>query len=1641
MSLHFDVTAENRNFIQTMREIEKSVKQTTDKIEKSGYDIEAFFERLKRGAIGLLGAFSAKGFVSEVIKVRGEFQKLDVAFETMLGNSEKAKALMSELIHTAAITPFGVTDVTNGAKQLLAYGTAADEVNDVLMRLGDIAAGLSLPLNDLVFLYGTTMVQGRMFTQDLRQFQGRGIPIVDELAKQFGVAKSKVSELVTEGKVGAQEFQQAIMSMSDAGGKFGGLMEKQSKTIAGQISNIEDAIEQMFNQIGQSNEGIISDTIGLVSKLVDNWETVGKVLLTVASAYGAYKAAVIAVAAAHKMSAIWGEVQAFLSLAKSVTSAKDAMLLLNMATAANPVGLILGVVGAAAASYALFSKNTDKATTMTEKFGASAATVISKLDTLNKILQGTSANSELHTKVMGELNGVLQEYGFEALNESASIAEVNRKREQAISLIKEEAIERQRANALEQGQQDYANALKSAKEQLLSDLSNATTGRTIFGLDFSTANEEIRENASAISSIIGNLVESNISEIAGKTGKEYEEGVKKIYEQISERMKAIGLSETTISSVWKDGGFLMVEDLLGKYINKVKDAEEEHNRFTDSIEKSAKAEKDAAEGAMTFSEKVEATSKRLAGAEDDVHGLYKRIKDLMSQYSENTIGFTIKFSKDVPEWMNSKELPELQKLAARFTALGNKATDAGLTIGDTHWTKQELLQRGADYAQTAENKQLAIDKKKKEEESKTEAEKKKEAREAERKAQDARRQAKAMDAAGAKIADLIRKQGEERLRIEQDYEYERWQSRIDIMEDGAKKVLAQQSLNFEKEKTELKRRLDDELETELNRQIALFDAEQDLKAASDKKYGKRSFRDSDIDNSKMDEIKARYKKLENDLTQSQANAEAKRLKVATDSMNDYLREYGSYEEKRKAIQAQYEAKINGSANMGERMTNEAQMRKDLAELDYNEWLNTGDIALAFGDISGLSKKTISNLIADMEKYRDKVISTFDPSNIAKYEEALAALRKKEVADTFSAFGSMVPEYFTKRLEIQKQINDQAKIGLELTQKANELNLRIDSQRGMVKIAAKSAGYELSDEDIADPKKMQQLADKIQPVAVHGKNFAASLHSALVELLKLNGEAAELEKTTKSWDGNFAHLKESLDKLEGEEKILGICDAVSKASDMVGNLANQAAEMADAMGAEGLGEALGYVGEAMNSVGNIASGFAQGELIGGIAAAASELMNWATKLFMAGDAKHQKNIEKLQAKIDALQKSYDKLGKATEKAFSTDASNLIQQQDTLLKQQQVLIRQQMAEEEAKKKTDNEKIQEYKDRLEEIDEILAENKDKAKEALVGEDMMSAIEQFASAYAEAFESGSDAAKASAKVVKSILTSALNELMKKNLQPTVESFYNALAKAMEDGVVTDSELRALDALKAQLDSIANSQQEQYDKIANRYKDLDELKEELTDLSFDSVRDNFKSLLADMESSTADFAESFKDMLRNAMFESLMNNKYDKMLKEWYDEFAEAMNDQSLTDAERDALRQEYDSIVQQGLTDREIVNDIIGGGSYSQSVSTGGWDAMGQDQADELNGRFTALTELQVISNDLQQTQNTLAAQILATLQGMGALSGGDGGTDPTLLAIKDMMFLSTGYLEDIAKYSRRIYNLEECVKEVTNTLKERL
>lgn len=330
-----------------IRELEQAMNASTSANDANSRSLDPLMGKWAK----FLTAGAVAGFVTKVTQVRGEFQQLEIAFGTMLNSGAKAEKLIGQLADTAAKTPFDLQGVTQGAKQLLAYGVKAEEVNDKLLMLGDIASGLSLPLSDLVYLYGTTMTQGRVYARDMLQFMGRGIPLAEELAKQFGVTKAKVGELVTAGKVGAKEFEQAMQSMRTT--RFNNLMEEQSKSLTGQISNLQDALEMMLNDIGKSSQGMISKGIEGVSYLVEHYKEVGAVLGTLVLVYGSARAAVIAYTVVMNIHS-----KGLLGYISTTRVATAAQTLFNATLKANPIMLVVGAVLGLVAAYEIFKDRT-----------------------------------------------------------------------------------------------------------------------------------------------------------------------------------------------------------------------------------------------------------------------------------------------------------------------------------------------------------------------------------------------------------------------------------------------------------------------------------------------------------------------------------------------------------------------------------------------------------------------------------------------------------------------------------------------------------------------------------------------------------------------------------------------------------------------------------------------------------------------------------------------------------------------------------------------------------------------------------------------------------------------------------------------------------------------------------------------------------------------------------------------------------------------------------------------------------------------------------------------------------------------------------------------------------------------------------
>lgn len=302
--LGFKATLDIDDFNVSAQAMERHIKDFSNTAAQEAAEVEDSFQQMAQRAGQYITYYlvgqGMNNLVSSIVSVRGQFQQLEIAFGTMLGSEEKATALMQQMVNTAAKTPFGLMGVAEGAKQLLAYGVSAEKVNDTLVRLGNIASGLSIPLNDMVYLYGTTMVQGRLFAQDVRQFTGRGIPLVQELAEKYHTTAKGIDEMVSAGKIGFPDVEEVLNKMTNAGGQFYQLMEKQSSSLTGQIANLQDAWDSALNSLGEKSEGALSAGIQSATYLVEHMDDVVRILKSVAIAYGSVKAATILASVATK---------------------------------------------------------------------------------------------------------------------------------------------------------------------------------------------------------------------------------------------------------------------------------------------------------------------------------------------------------------------------------------------------------------------------------------------------------------------------------------------------------------------------------------------------------------------------------------------------------------------------------------------------------------------------------------------------------------------------------------------------------------------------------------------------------------------------------------------------------------------------------------------------------------------------------------------------------------------------------------------------------------------------------------------------------------------------------------------------------------------------------------------------------------------------------------------------------------------------------------------------------------------------------------------------------------------------------------------------------------------------------------------
>jgi tape measure domain-containing protein len=313
----------------------KAIVQT----EKAAQRSDNAFGGLKKLLATIGGTAALVNFGKQIVEVRSQMQMMEKSFEVLTGSAEGSAKIMEELRSLAVKSPLELSSITDAAQMLMAYNLTADESVKVVKQLSDISMGEAGKFQSLALAFAQMSSAGQVLSQDMRQMATAGFNPLVEVAKNLGKEVSEVMDMMHDGKITVEMVTQAFETATSAGGKFYGMTEKQAEGLAGLQASMKDAWVSMMNEIGQSNEGVIASGLKMTTSLINNYETIGKALVSLIATYGTFKAALI-------VSTIVENARAMGGLANAIKATTVAQKLLNSTMLANPYVAVAALVAA-----------------------------------------------------------------------------------------------------------------------------------------------------------------------------------------------------------------------------------------------------------------------------------------------------------------------------------------------------------------------------------------------------------------------------------------------------------------------------------------------------------------------------------------------------------------------------------------------------------------------------------------------------------------------------------------------------------------------------------------------------------------------------------------------------------------------------------------------------------------------------------------------------------------------------------------------------------------------------------------------------------------------------------------------------------------------------------------------------------------------------------------------------------------------------------------------------------------------------------------------------------------------------------------------------------------------------------------------
>lgn len=1233
------------------RDILHSIGKTA---EAEGERIDKAFNRIGAAIVGVFSIQQAKNFAQQVVSVRGEIQSLEKSFEILAGK-DYGRRLFADIRSFAVNTPMQMNDLAKGAQTLLSFNVAAKEVMPILRAIGDISMGEAQKFNSLTLAFSQMSSTGKLMGQDLLQMINAGFNPLAVISEKTGKSIGVLKKEMEDGAISAEMVKKAFMDAAGEGGKFNGMLEQQSKGIKGAISNLQGAIDDMFNDIGKNSEGIIAGSIQAATDLVKSYERVGQVIGELIATYGVYKAALIALTAAKSIatSVNAGWTASELLHYNALLLVEKAQRLLNATILNNPYVLAAAAVAALAYGiYKLVTYQTDaekaqerlnKATSnMNKEFASERVQIDSLFARLKAAKEGTDEYKSVKQAILNQYGDYLKGLS----SEIQSLADV----EAAYKAVTKAAQDAAKARAFESATKEaadvYAQKEADAKDKIYKALKDK------FG--YKTGKDGIA------------LAETYYWQLMGvlEGSAEMTDELKKVVSEFDKQHHVMGDVDTGIGAY--DYTTNKISDALSEvrkakaiYDNETADA---RRRFGDAPKQEAEEEQAVAE--------IVKNKKYWEDYQKEQQGLLDAMTDAQLKTAE-----AAKIRKNIADAQAKIDAYSVSKGA---TASAKETRDENSEAGRAAARRQKLQDYADDVSREARQAELDIE-----------------------------------------------------------------QARIDGMKEGLEKELAQNELNYQR-LVEANRQRQEEMVRALADAKELEWENANPKAKEQGQTFDRSTVTAADLSSEQQAMIREYARI----------AEEIRQRENRESLEKMLADIRTYEQSRQKIEEEY-----------------ARKRESMYTTDEggNKVFRAG---VSQGNVDELNRQA---------------------------EEALKSIDEQFAAreETYQAWCNEIATLSLRQLEaVLKQAEEELR---NLEKSGTGDSKQLATARAKVATAQKAVSKAKAEADVAPNKRsikewedlykvlnecnqsFKDIGDTVGGVA--GEIISAAGGIMTSTLSMINGIVQLVNMSATGMQATAAAGATAISTMEKASVILTVISAALQVAMAIVNLFNNDEKKQKEI--EALQERIDQlqweldnadavrlqnnVGDAVEKLRNIYNATTQEVLR--LHFANSQYASWWAQQY----GKVIFNNEIVRKSVEKIADAYANVAYTADKALGEDKYANSRKQLENLAQQQVLIQKQINEEQSKKKTDNGKIQDWKNQIAELAEEMATIINEMLEDAIGYTAENMSNTLSDAFFDAAKAGEDAMEAWHEKVNDIVADIIQRmLVTKYLEPRIGEIFD---------------------------------------------------------------------------------------------------------------------------------------------------------------------------------------------------------------------------------------------------------------------------